>query len=141
MTKKIRSIKGEIVDFDLIKIKQQIAAGQAPVNVKEREEFIDKKVHRRKKKLKVNPAKLDINVEPLVEDEVEVEEDIKNEDIKNEDIKKVEVEEDIKNEDIKKVEVVEEKEEVGEVMEQPEQEIQEEEVVKKAKAKPVRKKK
>lgn len=70
MGKKVRSIKGQIVDFDLIKIKQQIAAQPAPVNVKEREAFIDKKVRRRPKKNKVSAAKLDVNVEPKVEDDV-----------------------------------------------------------------------
>jgi hypothetical protein len=75
MARTTRSIKGEIVDFDLIQIKQQIASQPAPLNVKEREAFIDKKVRRRTKKSKVNPAKLDVNVEPEIEEEILLEED------------------------------------------------------------------
>jgi len=52
MTKR-RSAKGEMVDFDLLRIKEQIAAGPKPVNVQSREEFIDRRVRRRAKKQKV----------------------------------------------------------------------------------------
>lgn len=72
--RKVRSIKGQIVDFDLIKIKQQIAAQPAPVNVREREDFIDKKVRRRSKKNKTPESKLDITVEPAFTEEEMVEE-------------------------------------------------------------------
>lgn len=49
MTKR-RSARGDQVDFDLLRIKEQIAAGPKPVNVQSREEFIDRKVRRRAKK-------------------------------------------------------------------------------------------
>lgn len=67
--RKVRSAKGQIVDFDLMKIKQQIAAQPAPVNVREREDFIDKKVRRRAKKQKTPESKLDITVDPVLSEE------------------------------------------------------------------------
>ena len=48
---KVRSARGEMVDFDLLKIKEQIASSPKPTEVKQRENFIDKKLRRRLKKL------------------------------------------------------------------------------------------
>lgn len=48
----IKSARGELVNFDLLKIKQQIATAPKPTNVKAREDFIDQKFKRRMKKLK-----------------------------------------------------------------------------------------
>ena len=47
MAKLIRSARGTQVDFDLILIKQQIAASAAPTNVQAREDFIENKIRRR----------------------------------------------------------------------------------------------
>jgi ribosomal protein S21 len=44
---KVRSAKGEIVDFDLLKIKQQMQTTPKPVEVKAREDFIEKRLKRR----------------------------------------------------------------------------------------------
>ena len=52
MGKQVRSAKGQLVDFDLLKIKQQIASAPKPTNVQAREAFIDQKFKRRIKKLK-----------------------------------------------------------------------------------------
>ena len=52
MPRVVRSAKGKIVDFDMLKIKQQIASVPKPTNVKAREDFIDKRFKRRLKKLK-----------------------------------------------------------------------------------------
>ncbi len=52
MPKKVRSAKGEIVDFDLMKIKQQIEAAPEPSTVQARQDFIDQKMRRRLKKVK-----------------------------------------------------------------------------------------
>lgn len=64
---KVRSAKGEIVDFDLLKIKAQMTAAPKPVDVKAREDFIDKKLQRRLRRLKrdvtVSQA-ADVSVEP-----------------------------------------------------------------------------
>lgn len=49
---KQRSAKGEIVDFDLMKIKQEIGTAQKPIKVQAREEFIERKLRRRLRKAK-----------------------------------------------------------------------------------------
>ncbi len=62
MTKR-RSARGDTVDFDLLRIKEQIAAGPKPVNVQSREEFIDRKVRRRAKKQEVKPVSTAVEVD------------------------------------------------------------------------------
>lgn len=47
MTKLVRSARGELVDFDLIKIKQQLADTPAPTEVKARENFVEKRLKRK----------------------------------------------------------------------------------------------
>ena len=63
---KARSAKGQIVDFDLLRIKQQIASAPKTTSVKAREDFIDKKFKRRLKKLKRDVVEkvAEVNVEP-----------------------------------------------------------------------------
>lgn len=51
MAKTVRSARGEVVDFDLLRIKQQMASAPKTTNVKAREDFIDQKLKRRIKKL------------------------------------------------------------------------------------------
>ncbi len=46
-----RSARGELVDMDLLKIKQQIASAPTPLNVQVRENFIDQQQARRLKRL------------------------------------------------------------------------------------------
>ncbi len=48
--KGVRSARGAIVDFDLLKIKEQIASAPKPVTVEARENFIDNKFKRKMKK-------------------------------------------------------------------------------------------
>lgn len=43
MSKQARSARGEIVDFDLLAIKQQLATTPVPVGVDQRRKFIDEK--------------------------------------------------------------------------------------------------
>lgn len=50
MGRPVRSARGVLVDFDLLKIKQQIASTPKPTDVKARENFIDQKFKRRLKK-------------------------------------------------------------------------------------------
>lgn len=50
MTNRIRSAKGEMVDFDLIKIKSQMTTPSSAL-VQEREKIIDKKLKRKIKKV------------------------------------------------------------------------------------------
>jgi len=66
MAKKVRSARGEVVDFDLLKIKEQIANQPPPQDVRARQDFIEKRLRRRLKKT-APPAppvkKKDANVE------------------------------------------------------------------------------
>jgi len=73
MPKKVKSAKGVVVDFDLLKIKQQMAEKPTPVEVKNREEFIDKKVRRRIKNKPVQPKVEGVAVDAKIEDSSEVE--------------------------------------------------------------------
>lgn len=43
MSHRVRSARGEIVDFDLLSIKQQLAVTPVPVSVDQRRRFIDEK--------------------------------------------------------------------------------------------------
>lgn len=73
MTKIVRTARGDMVDFDLIKIKQQLADVPAPTEVAARENFVEKRL-KRKLKTKTVPS-----VKP-VEDPVKAEEpEIKDE--------------------------------------------------------------
>jgi len=65
MTKLVRTARGLIVDFDLIKIKQQLADMPVPTEVKTRENFVEKRL-KRKLRTKSVPT-----VTPVVEDGVE----------------------------------------------------------------------
>lgn len=51
MSKTVKSARGADVNFDLLKIKEQIASAPKPTQVKAREDFIDQKFKRRLKKL------------------------------------------------------------------------------------------
>lgn len=53
---KTRSAKGEMVDFDLLKIRQKLSAQPVTLDVKAREDFIDKKLRRRMRKIKTAVA-------------------------------------------------------------------------------------
>lgn len=67
MGKKVRSAKGELVDFDLLKIKEQMATAPAPLDVKKRQDFIDRRMRRRlKRKPSTRPAKVSVDVAPKV---------------------------------------------------------------------------
>lgn len=51
MSKKVISAKGEVVDFDLLKIKQKITDSPKSVDVVARERFIDKRRRRTSRKI------------------------------------------------------------------------------------------
>jgi len=68
MPKKTRSAKGEIIDFDLLKIKAQIASTPKTTDVKKREDFIDKKLRRRVKRIKKQVETVEVEVEPTITD-------------------------------------------------------------------------
>jgi len=67
MSKKVRSARGESVDFDLLRIKQQIAARPVTQDVRARQDFIEKKLHRRLKQRtfpKKTVDKVEVAVDP-----------------------------------------------------------------------------
>jgi len=68
MPKKTRSAKGEIIDFDLLKIKAQIASTPKTTDVKKREDFIDRKLRRRVKRIKKQVETVEVEVEPTITD-------------------------------------------------------------------------
>lgn len=51
MGKTVRSAKGALVDFDLLKIKSQIASAPKPTVVQAREDFVDQRMKRKLKRL------------------------------------------------------------------------------------------
>lgn len=69
MTKLVRTARGEIVDFDLIKIKQQLVDSPAPTEVKARENFVEKRLKRRLIRNKTVPKVAP--VEPVETDQEE----------------------------------------------------------------------
>lgn len=82
MSVKTRSARGELVDFDLLKIKEQIASNPAPTDVKARQNFVDRRLRRRVKNAtereydKALPSTEDLTKEPLLIDEVDLDDDI-----------------------------------------------------------------
>ena len=64
---KVISAKGEEVDFDLLKIKQQIAGAPKSITVKARENYIDQKFKRRLKRQieTVKQEVAEVNTAPL----------------------------------------------------------------------------
>lgn len=65
MPKKVRTAKGQIIDFDLLKIKEQMEAAPAPSNVQARQDFIDQKMRRRVKRVKEQIAEAKKNPKKL----------------------------------------------------------------------------
>jgi len=64
MGKKVRSAKGELVDFDFLKIKEQLASAPTPMEVKTRQNFIENRLKRRLKKKLPVIEKAAVEVEP-----------------------------------------------------------------------------
>lgn len=70
MARKTRSAKGVVVNFDLMKIKEQIASAPPSIDVRKRQDFIESRLRRRpKKKLPDIPAPestKEVDVEPAL---------------------------------------------------------------------------
>lgn len=65
--KSVKSARGQIVDFDLIRIKEQMASAPKTVDVKNREDYIERRNKRRLKKLtKTAVAMAEVAVEPKI---------------------------------------------------------------------------
>lgn len=79
MPKKTRSAKGEMVDFDLMKIKEQIANAAPPADVRAREDFVDRRLRRRLRRVTVPapapklPSSEPVDVKPVVPSTTNVE--------------------------------------------------------------------
>lgn len=69
MSKGVKSARGATVDFDLLRIKQQIASAPKPTTVQAREDFIDQRFKRRLKKMKRDVAQTTAPAETTTEDE------------------------------------------------------------------------
>lgn len=67
MNKGTRSAKGVIVDFDLMRIKEQIANAPRSVEVTTRETFIDQKFKRRLKRT-ITDVKASVSQSPTIVD-------------------------------------------------------------------------
>lgn len=65
MPKKVRSAKGQILDFDLLRIKEQLGEAPKPANVQARQDFIDQKMRRRVKRVKDKIAEAKKNPKPV----------------------------------------------------------------------------
>lgn len=79
MGKKVRSAKGEQVDFDLLKIKEQIAAAPAPTDVRARQDFIEKRLRRRLKKVPTPAPKIKSDATVAVDPKLPTTEDLTEE--------------------------------------------------------------
>lgn len=75
MTQKVRSARGEMVDFDLLRIKEQIAARPTTNDVRARQDFIESKIRRRLKKPVYPKAETTVTVEPKMPGAVDVVDD------------------------------------------------------------------
>jgi len=64
MGKRVRSAKGVLVDFDFLKIKEQLASAPPPIEVKNRQNFIENRLKRRLKKATAVVEKVEVEVEP-----------------------------------------------------------------------------
>ncbi len=51
MSKQVRSARGQVVDFDLLRIKEQMSSAPKTTTVQAREDFIDQKFKRRIKRI------------------------------------------------------------------------------------------
>jgi len=58
MARRIRSAKGETVDFDLLHIKQQMTSTKPTKSVRARQDFIDRRLRRKIKKAPVPAPKI-----------------------------------------------------------------------------------
>lgn len=67
MPKIVRTARGEMVDFDLIRIKQQLADAPAPTEVRERENFVERRLKRKLKQRATSLVEQPAAVEPVGE--------------------------------------------------------------------------
>lgn len=71
MSNTVRSARGVLVDFDLIRIKQQIGSTPKPTTVQARENFVDQKFKRRLKKIKRDVVEPEVVDQPTQDQDEE----------------------------------------------------------------------
>lgn len=71
MGKRVKSAKGEMVDFDYLQIKEQLASAPTPMEVKNRQNFIENRMKRRLKKKLPVVEKAAVEVEPTLPEPAE----------------------------------------------------------------------
>jgi hypothetical protein len=69
--KKIRSARGTVVDFDLMKIKESIGSQPAPTDVAARQHHIDARLRRRMRNMKKTPLSTAVKPSPAKPTSVE----------------------------------------------------------------------
>ena len=75
--RKVRSMRGEEVDFDLMEIKKQMADQPKSMEVKAREDFIEQRLRRRaKRRIQQTVEQANVEVDAKVEDAPEQEKPI-----------------------------------------------------------------
>lgn len=68
---RVKSAKGRVIDFDLLKIKRQMAGKPVTIDVKARQNFIDQKARRRLRKITKQATAATIKVDSEVLADVE----------------------------------------------------------------------
>ena len=97
----VKSMRGIVVDFDLMEIQQQLARTPKTADVELREDFVDRRLRRRQraaertKQLAAEAAQALVDVAPEGNPEPEVKEELRN-------VAPVKVEEPVKAEPVKK---------------------------------------
>lgn len=64
MPKIVRTARGKLIDFNLLKIKQQLADAPAPTEVRERENFVERRLKRKLKQRAPSLVEQPVAVEP-----------------------------------------------------------------------------
>lgn len=67
MTKR-RTAAGELVDFDLVRVKSQIATDPTPTEVHNRQQIINKRLRRKMSEQAVTTPEIDVGIPPKVVD-------------------------------------------------------------------------
>ena len=65
MGKKVRSARGDQVDFDLLKIKEEISSQPPPQDVQLRQDFIERRLRRKLRKVAPPAPKIEAKEKPV----------------------------------------------------------------------------
>jgi len=82
--RKVKSMRGTVVDFDLLDIQNQLATSPKPTEVQAREDFVDRKLRRRQRVAEraaaaaENKKQADVNVDAKEQKTPEVKEEVRH---------------------------------------------------------------